>query len=74
VEANARPTICNSRTFRVAAFQRPLSVDLRGIAILSIESHSADELPKRSRKGAVFGDLAQKEAVFGPKSTFSVYR
>jgi hypothetical protein len=36
--SSALATILNSRSFRVAAFQRPRKVDLRGIAISSIES------------------------------------
>ena len=48
VQASARPTIANSRTFRVAANHRPRTVDLRGIAILSIESHRGEGLLERN--------------------------
>ena len=43
VEASARPTIANSRALRAAAIMRPRSVDLRGVAILSIESQTESE-------------------------------
>lgn len=44
VNASARPTIATSRTLRVAAFSRPFTVALRGVATLSIETYSSFKL------------------------------
>jgi hypothetical protein len=40
VDASALATIRNSRTFRAAAIARPRTVDLRGIAIIPIETQA----------------------------------
>jgi RNA polymerase sigma-70 factor (ECF subfamily) len=56
---SALATILNSRSFRVAAFQRPRSVDLRGSAIPLIESQSSRRtLPQANiKKSERFGRL-----------------
>ncbi len=52
VSASARTTIAYSRSLRLAAIQRPLNVDLRGIAIASIETRMRQGAREQGSKGA----------------------